>query len=98
MALVQSVEQVVGEQGDESEGDAKTLFSISFNPNALLQPHVVSEASCGSQDYWWCTRRAWTVKGLDQEETMNTMSYKATGPVCRRCKFYWNCKRFFKKY
>lgn len=75
-----------GREGDEGEASAKTCFSSFLNPNTLLQPHIVSVASPGSQDKWWA-RRAWAVKGLEQEEMMNTMSYKATSPVCRKCRF-----------
>lgn len=44
MVLVQFVEPVVGEKGDEDEASAKALFSSFFNPNTLLQPHVVPVA------------------------------------------------------
>ena len=50
-ALVQSVEQLVGEQMNESERGAKTLYSTSFNPNWVLQLHVVSNTSSGSQGH-----------------------------------------------
>lgn len=56
-----SVEQVVGEQGNESEGESNILFHISFTANTLLQPCVVSEEGPGSLCEW-CPRRAWAVK------------------------------------